>query len=185
MRLYAIALLALCGCADRVYVPPPRSDGPEPALTIRVDNRVKDAMRIERLLVVLDGAVLYHRAGSGAWNVPQTIAAMDVPEGDHTMQMLVVASAPCGLLESPRWSMELRTAHSFTVARRTTRLRVTLVSRGATTQPNEMLRAIFEERQGGWISPSHPYVELPPVDTRVHYSPAPGCGPAEMIDAAN
>lgn len=164
-----------------MYVPPPHLDA-EPALTVWLEAFPSDVrgLRLERVVVVLDGAPLYVRSGQMP-NAPRVLAATDAAPGDHTLQMLLVASAPCGLLDSPRWTLQLRSARSFTVGERAVRLRIVPTIGDATAPPDELLGIRVVESRGARAAPGAPSRTWIEPAERLHDAAFAGCPPLDAL----
>lgn len=75
---------------------PPLS--PAPTLDVRFLDNIAWPYRVERLVVVLDGAVLYHRSFSSFPGALSIAHLAELPAGDHTLDVLVLLRYPSGTL---------------------------------------------------------------------------------------
>jgi hypothetical protein len=123
--------LAACAPAERrlhsaaITVDSPYAHPRGANAVIRFATHADGAYEVRRLVVVLDGAVIYQRAvdhdeaslGFAPWARKSSFPVYDGPlePGDHYLQVLVAASLACGIAAAPRSQIELRSAHSFTV----------------------------------------------------------------------
>jgi hypothetical protein len=113
-RWFGIVLgLWASGCGVAPAPRYPSSQSAEPSLDIRFRDNLGWPYSLERLLVVLDGAVLFDRETS---KFPATFSVAhlsDLPPGDHTLQVLVRLRYPTGRL-GESCLLEAATARSFT-----------------------------------------------------------------------
>lgn len=113
--------------------------------TVKFSSELSGVFRVARVLVVLDGAVLYNRTDPvGTQTGPFEIPVFDglVPPGDHTVQVLVnLQGEGHGIFSYMRgFRFEVRSTHSFTaVEGKTVDLEAVSFEKGTSTTP-------FEER---------------------------------------
>jgi hypothetical protein len=95
--------------------------------------------RVERLLILLDGAVLYQRSSP---SFPQTISIghlADLPTGDHTLEVLVQLRYPTGTLGTSCILEAVRAKH-FTAEDRPIDMVVDVYASGVTESFSERVR---------------------------------------------
>ncbi|MCC6554040.1 MAG: hypothetical protein IT372_13610 [Polyangiaceae bacterium] len=115
---------------------------------IRFNNELSSAFRVTRVLVVLDGAVQYHKtdqSGALAEQAEIPIFNGSVPPGDHTLQVLVnLQGNGYGVFSYLRgYRFEVRSSHSFTaVEGKTINLQAVAYEKGGVTTPLEERPAI-------------------------------------------
>jgi hypothetical protein len=110
---------------------------------IEFRNDMSDAFRLTKLLVVLDGAVLYNKADeSGALAEQERIPIFSgsIPPGDHTVQVKVeLRGHGYGVFSYLRgYSFKVENSHSFTVTEgKTVQLNLIAYEKGGITTPLE------------------------------------------------
>jgi hypothetical protein len=110
---------------------------------IEFQNDMSDAFRLTKLLVVLDGAVLYNKADeSGALAEQEKIPIFSgsIPPGDHTVQVKVeLRGHGYGVFSYLRgYSFRVENSHSFTVSEgKTVQLNLIAYEKGGITTPLE------------------------------------------------
>jgi hypothetical protein len=110
---------------------------------IEFKNDMSDAFRLTKLLVVLDGAVLYNKADeSGALAEQEKIPIFSgsIPPGDHTVQVKVeLRGHGYGVFSYLRgYSFKVENSHSFTVTEgKTVQLSLIAYEKGGITTPLE------------------------------------------------
>jgi len=110
---------------------------------IEFQNDMSDAFRLTKLLVVLDGAVLYNKVDeSGALAEQEKIPIFSgsIPPGDHTVQVKVeLRGHGYGVFSYLRgYSFKVENSHSFTVTEgKTVGLNVIAYEKGGITTPLE------------------------------------------------
>jgi hypothetical protein len=110
---------------------------------IEFQNDMSDAFRLTKLLVVLDGAVLYNKADeSGALAEQEKIPIFSgsIPPGDHTVQVKVeLRGHGYGVFSYLRgYSFKVENSHSFTVTEgKTVQLNLIAYEKGGITTPLE------------------------------------------------
>jgi hypothetical protein len=123
-------------------------------------NDLSGAFRIERLLVVLDGAVQYNKQDTSASLAKQDefpVFSGSVPPGDHTLQVLVrLRGHGYGVFSYLRgYKFEVKSAHSFTVTEgKTIEINIIVWEKGGVTTPLEQRPAIryVERLRAGGVS---------------------------------
>ncbi|MBN1606088.1 MAG: hypothetical protein JW940_05620 [Polyangiaceae bacterium] len=110
---------------------------------IEFRNEMSDAFRLTKLLVVLDGAVLYNKAdesGALAEQAKVPIFSGSIPPGDHTVQVKVeLRGHGYGVFSYLRgYSFKVENSHSFTVTEgKTVQLNLIAYEKGGITTPLE------------------------------------------------
>jgi hypothetical protein len=122
-------------------LPPAPSHGPT---TVLFDAHLGTPYVLRRLLVVIDGAVVYNNATPELRPVPRSIFRGRMLPGDHTMQVLADVTVPCGMTNKPLLSFELKSAHSFE-ATQTPRLAIHLFTRSLLQDFDERLEILIME----------------------------------------
>lgn len=116
--------------------------------TIRFENKLSNQFRVNRALVVLDGAVQYNKTDRSGVLAEQKVIPIfngSIPPGDHTVQVLInLRGHGYGVFSYLRgYRFEVRSSHSFTaVEGKTTRLRILAYEKGGVTTPLEERPAI-------------------------------------------
>lgn len=116
--------------------------------TIRFENKLSSQFRVNRALVVLDGAVQYNKTDRSGVLAEQKVIPIfngSIPPGDHTVQVLInLRGHGYGVFSYLRgYRFEVRSSHSFTaVEGKTTRLRILAYEKGGVTTPLEERPAI-------------------------------------------
>jgi hypothetical protein len=159
MRVFAraglvVTLAAGAACADphrerylasrgemAARLPPAPRHGPT---TVLFDAHLGASYALRRLVVVIDGAVVYNNATPEERPVPRSIFRGRMLPGDHTMQVLAVVTVPCGMTNKPLLSFEVKSAHSFE-ATQTPRLAIHLFTRGVLEDFDERLELEITE----------------------------------------
>jgi hypothetical protein len=146
-RALLTVALGLAACAHGPRTRAIEADVDPFATLVRFESHVGWGIRVERVLVVLDGAVQYNQRdfADGA-PLPRYLFGGQLPAGDHVVQVLVEASIPSGILDEPRVTAELRSSHSFTVTRSPMTLDVDFYSTSAAEQRPEDLALWWRER---------------------------------------
>lgn len=116
--------------------------------TIRFENKLSSQFRVNRALIVLDGAVQYNKSDRSGVLAEQKVIPIfngSIPPGDHTVQVLInLQGHGYGVFSYLRgYRFEVRSSHSFTaVEGKTTRLRILAYEKGGVTTPLEERPAI-------------------------------------------
>ncbi len=117
-------------------------------VTIRFENKLSSQFRVNRALIVLDGAVQYNKTDRSGVLAEQKVIPIfngSIPPGDHTVQVLInLRGHGYGVFSYLRgYRFEVRSSHSFTAAEgKTTRLRILAYEKGGVTTPLEERPAI-------------------------------------------
>lgn len=125
--------------------------------TIRFENKLSSQFRVNRALIVLDGAVQYNKTDRSGVLAEQKVIPIfngSIPPGDHTVQVLInLRGHGYGVFSYLRgYRFEVRSSHSFTAAEgKTTHLRILAYEKGGVTTPLEERPAIryLEKVQSG------------------------------------
>jgi hypothetical protein len=110
---------------------------------VQFHNQLTNAYRVNKVLVVLDGAVQYKRQDdtgdlSGQKLIPMFSGA--VPPGDHTLQVVVgIQGHGYGVFSYLRgYKFEAKSTHSFTISEgKSIKLDILVTERGGATTPIE------------------------------------------------
>lgn len=112
VRLAPALFLATAACAAQEV----RAPAPAAETVVVLDDHLACGARLERVALVVDGAVQFHDVLAAEHTLPRELARFLPVAGDHVLQVLFVVSAPCGLSTEPRYLLEVRSAHAFTGA---------------------------------------------------------------------
>ncbi len=75
----------------------------EPAgAALRISNHLGWPMQLDRIVVAVDGNLAFLRTRGAPGPLDGELLRVRLPPGEHTVALLVDASAPCGLLAQPR-----------------------------------------------------------------------------------
>lgn len=110
---------------------------------LQFQNHLTNAYRVNRVLVVLDGAVQYKRQDdTGDLSNQKLIPVFSgaVPPGDHTLQVVVgIQGHGYGVFSYLRgYKFEVKSTHSFTVSEgKAVKLDIVVLEKGGATTPIE------------------------------------------------
>jgi hypothetical protein len=151
---FPIVVFLALGCAPQPaaprYVRPhflPAAPEGFGSLNVDFQDNLPWPYRVTRLLVVLDGAVLYNRrdAEQGLESNITIARITDLPHGDHTLQLLLGVQFPSGSLDD-RYLVELRASNSFSLDRDHTDVVLDAHAGDVTEDFSERLRLQFRVR---------------------------------------
>lgn len=143
--------IAAPGCAEaRAVIAGPSSAHHEGFTDIVLDDHLPSGFRITHVRALVDGDVVH----DGSASATSRLFSARLPDGDHTLRLIVEVRVPCGLAGEPSEKLTATIARSFRVGTSGGLVYIDAFARSAWLHPSDRVHLLMSLRglnEGRWL----------------------------------